>query len=342
MEDLNTPTMSNTKKEILEAYDELLKRKLESETKHPKEEKEQKQKQQTIKDAADLNAEGIVKGLGAIKLDIGTAIDKIEDELLKEFQKLKKLQEAIQLESDNLEDLYGIKANADSLAVLIAANKEKKELFETEMEEKKKTFETNRKEQQEVWTKEQQIRNEKWKEEEELRKKTLKREEEEYKYNLSIIRKKEEDTYLNKKETQERELAEKKQQVEKELIEREKNIAESELELEQLRKQVTDFPVILDKEINQAKKEISDLLNTQHKYEKNLYEKETTGEIRLLQQTISSLEAKIKEQEVLIDSLNKKTDTAGLQVQTIALKALESASASRQREKAKDRDTDED
>lgn len=36
MEKLNKPTMSNTKKEILAAYSELLKRKLETETKHPR------------------------------------------------------------------------------------------------------------------------------------------------------------------------------------------------------------------------------------------------------------------------------------------------------------------
>ena len=118
--------MTNTKKEILAAYDELLKRKLETETKQPKEEKAAQQKAATVKAAGDLSAEGIVKGVAGIKLDIGSALDKIEDTLLGEFQKLNRLQEAIQLESDHLEELYGIRANADSLAVLIALNIEPK------------------------------------------------------------------------------------------------------------------------------------------------------------------------------------------------------------------------
>jgi len=53
------------------------------------------------------------------------------------------------------------------------------------------------------------------------------------------------------------------------------------------------------------------------------------GEIKLLQQTISSLQSKIKEQDTLIASLNEKANTAGSQVQTIALKALDSATSLR-------------
>ena len=317
-----------------------MKRKLETETKHPKEEKAEKQKADTIRAASELSAEGIVKGLATIKLDIAAAIDKIEESLLKEFQKLNKLQEAIQLETDNLEDLYGIRTNADSLAVLIAANREKKTEFETEMKQKKDDFESNQQVQKQEWTKEQKERNERWKEEDELRKKTLKREEEEYKYNLSTTRKKEEDTYLSKKETQERELAEKRLTAEKELSEREKVIVEKESELENLVKQVSEFPKVLEKEVAQAQKAVEEQLTTKHKYERDIFERETQGENRLLQQTITSLEAKIKEQEALIAALNVKTDTAGQQVQTIALKALESASALRQREKSKERETE--
>lgn len=332
MEKLNKPTMSNTKKEILAAYSELLKRKLETEIKHPKEEKAEKQKTEIIKTAGDHSAEGIVKGLAGIKLDIVSSIDKIEESLLKEFQKLKKLQEAIQFESDNLEDLYGIRANADSLAVLIAANREKKAEFEIEMKAKKDDFEENIRGQKREWIKEQKERDEKWKEEDALRKKALKREEEEYQYELITTRKKEEDAYHNKKETQERELIQKRAIVEKELAEREKIVTEKEQELEELRKQVAEFPEVLEKEVIQAEKTLDEQLNARFEYERNLYQKEAQGENRLLKQTITSLESKIKEQETLIAALNARTDTAGLQVQTIALKALESASALRHRE----------
>lgn len=70
-------------------------------------------------------------------------------------------------------------------------------------------------------------------------------------------------------------------------------------------------------------------LTTKFRFEKDLAAKEMQGEIKLLQQTISSLQSKIKEQDSLIASLNEKANTAGSQVQTIALKALDSAASLR-------------
>ncbi|MFA5619323.1 MAG: hypothetical protein WDA08_03360 [Weeksellaceae bacterium] len=333
MKEIVKPTMTNTKKEILEAYEELLKTK--TETKQPKEMEVLKQKAETIKAATGFSPESVVKGLANIKLEIANSIDKIEEGLLQEFQKLEKLQKAIRFETENLEDLYGIRANADSLSVLIAANKAKKEEFDAEMTLRKSKFDEDIKNQQLIWEKEQKERNERWKEEDEIRKKNIKREEEEYQYNLSLTRKKEEDTYQNNKETQERVLAEMKTRVEKELNDREKTLMEREAELEELKSKVAEFPTLLNKEIEQAKRILTEQLTTQFKFEKELYEKENVGEIRLLQHTITSLEGKIKEQEQLIASLNRKSDTASEQVQSIAIKALESASAYR-KEDSKD------
>lgn len=323
------PAMTNTKKEILDAYNELLKKKEAESNKHPKEEKADKQKVETIKNAASLSSEGIVKGLAEMKLQISDSIDKVEDTLLKEFQKLEKLQEAIQYESDYLEELYGIKANADSLAVLLTANKEKKEVFEKEIDDRQRAFEEVMQEKKDGWQKEQKERDLRWKEEENDRKKAISREEDEYKYTKTVTRKKEEDDYQIKKAGQEKELADKKLSVEKALSEREKSVAEKEQELDSLRKQVVDFPATLDKEITTAKSQQEVQLSTQYKYEKDLFAKEMQGEIKLLQQTITSLQEKIKEQDNLISSLNDKANTAGSQVQTIALKALDSASSLR-------------
>ena len=124
-------------------------------------------------------------------------------------------------------------------------------------------------------------------------------------------------------------MIEKKQTVEKALEEREKLIAAKEEELENLRNQVAAFPAILEKEIATTRKQLEDQLTTRHQFEKDLFTKEMQGENKLLQQTISSLQSKIKEQDTLIASLNEKANTAGSQVQTIALKALDSAASLR-------------
>lgn len=323
------PSMTNTKAEILAAYTELMKKKEAENSKHPKEEKAEKQKEETVKTATALSAEGIVKGLADMKLNISVSIDKIEDTLLHEFQKLEKLQQAIGYESAYLEELYGIKANADSLAILLTANKEKKQAFETDMEQRKTIFDEIMQEKKQGWDKEQKEREQKWKEEESDRKKVISREEEEYKYAKTLNRKKEEDEYQAKKTAQEKELVEKKQTVEKALEEREKNVAAKEQELESLRNQVTAFPATLEKEIAGARKQLEEQLTTRYQFEKELFAKEMQGENKLLQQTISSLQSKIKEQDSLITSLNEKTNTASSQVQTIAMKALDSAASLR-------------
>ena len=78
-----------------------------------------------------------------------------------------------------------------------------------------------------------------------------------------------------------------------------------------------------------VREQLEERLTTKHQYERDMFTKEMQGETKLLQQTISSLQAKIKEQDSLVASLNEKANTAGSQVQTIALKALDSASSLR-------------
>lgn len=322
-------TATNTKTEILEAYNELLQKMQTESRKNPKEEKALEQKIETVKAAAALSAEGIVKSIANIKLEIASSLDKVEESLVQEFRKLEKLQQAIQYESAYLEDLYGIKANADSLAVLLMANKEKKQVFEKEIEEKKAVFDEVMQEKKQAWEKEQKERLQQWKEDDDAQKKNRKREEDDYRYNLSIARKKDEDDYNARKNAMEKELADKKQSVEKELTEREKIIAAKEAEFMELKKQVEAFPLTLDKAVADGRKQLEEQLTTRYKFEKEIFSKEMESEIKLLKQTISSLQTKIGEQELLINTLNEKTNTAGNQVQTIALKALEGAASLR-------------
>lgn len=85
------------------------------------------------------------------------------------------------------------------------------------------------------------------------------------------------------------------------------------------------FPATLEKEIATTRKQLEYQLTTRHQFEKDLFTKEMQVENKLLQQTISSLQSKIKEQDSLLAPLNEKANTAGSQVQTIALKAFDSA-----------------
>ncbi len=65
------------------------------------------------------------------------------------------------------------------------------------------------------------------------------------------------------------------------------------------------------------------------RHEKKLSAKEVEGDRKLSQQTIGALEKKLEEQEEQIRRLTQRADEATLQVQNIAVKAIEGALSTR-------------
>ncbi|MCX6272123.1 MAG: hypothetical protein NTU44_13065 [Bacteroidetes bacterium] len=351
MEKKITSTMP--KSEILEAYKELLEKVQNQKIEDPRVVKEIENKKETVKNASLHSSETIIKGIAELKLNIGNSLDKLEESLMTEYRKLSQIREAVEIETKNLDELYQIKVNADSLAALLMAQKEKRLQLEAEIQRKKEVFEEEKEETESKWAKEKKEREAMLKEQEALLKKQRQREEEEYQYNILIQKKKDEDAYLAKKSALEKEITEKKMAFEKELSEkkiafekevseREAFIAAKEKEWAELTKKVESFPSDLEKAIKQTEKAIQEKIETKYKFEAELTDKETEGERMLNKQIISNLEAKIKEQTTLIAQLTQKADYAGDQVNNIAVKALEGAANMRFQIKEKsERNTEE-
>lgn len=243
----------NTKNEILTAYEELLQKVQEKKTEEPKKIQEKQKQEAIVKNAAELSYEGIVKEIADLKVNLSSVLDKLGSSFVSEFKKFEELQQAIILEQKNLEDLYQLSANTDSLSVMLMAQKEKKEQFEqeiasrkTEFDEKikieKEKFEAETAEKRSLWKKEQEANLLKAKEESDELKKKRQREEEEFQYNLKISRKKEADLYEENKQKLDKELADKKVSFEKEFTEREAKVKEAENELKELRTRTAAFP----------------------------------------------------------------------------------------------------
>ena len=328
---------SSTKAQILEAYDEVLQQLQEKVADNPKELKEREEKQKLVEKATAKNEPEISKNISSLKTNVTEVLDKIEENLLNEHKRLSEIQDAIKVEKKNLEDLYGISANADTLAAILLAQKEKKQQFEEEMVQKEKdlidsldtkkiTFEEVTAKAKDQWEAEKIEIQSGLKEEKERIAKERKREEEEYQYNLKLNRKKEQDIYEQKKANQDRELVEKKAAFEKEIVEREKAVLETEVELKTLRQKAEQFPKDLEKAVKETEKQVAEALESQYKFEKELLAKETEGELKLGNQTINTLENKIKEQENQIKQLSQKADSSEKTVKDIAIKALDSAS----------------
>lgn len=340
MEKQKEISAKSTKNEILEAYNDLLKKIQEDKPLDRLAEKKKEGDKEIVKAASQNSIEKIVKGLAEIKLDIGNVLDTLEEKLITEYKKLTELQQAIGIEQKELDEIHEIKVNADSLAALMQAQKEKRSLFEKEMEETKNSFESEMTQKRLSWKKEQEDYEISKKERDAKIKKERDREEEEYNYNLQMTRKKDNDIYEAKKAalekelnerrvTVEKELNDKKVALEKELSERQAMLSSKEKEFEDLKTQVEEFPKKLEKVIKDTEKSVIESIETKYKHEAELFAKEAEGEKRLNQQLISALETKIKEQEEYVRQLNKKADEAGRQVQNIAIKAIEGAASQR-------------
>lgn len=331
------PTSKSTKNEILAAYDELLKKVTDNKTEEPKKLQETQKQEAVVKKAEALSNETIIKGIAGLKVEITSSLDKLGEKFAEEYKKFDELQQAIQTEKKNLEDLYQLSASTDSLSVMLLAQKEKREQFElemaarkTELDEKMKTekerFEIEMAEKRVLWKKEQDILLEKQKEENEKTAKTRKRDEEDYNYTLQLARKKESDLYEEKKQKLEKELSDKKTAFEKAVTERETNLKIAENELAELRKKNEAFPAELEKAVTLAVKTATEKTETIFGFEKELREKEIAGELKLKEQTIQTLNAKIKDLEASQKELSQKTVTAETSVKDIAMKAIEHSS----------------
>lgn len=316
----------NKKNEILDAYNALLSKIKETrpESVQIQEEKKQKQENEIVGKASIMTLERIINNLAGTKVMVGQTLDALEQKLIEEHRKFNELQTATKITSTDLEELHNIKQEADSLSALILAQKEKRELFEQEMALFRKNFEQEKREAREAWAKERELQDREQHEKELVEKRNQLRAEEEYTYNLQLERKKDRDAYQLNKQNLEKELAEKRATVLKDLEEREIAVKTHEEEFKNLKIQAQKFPQELEFAVKETENTVRVTLEKQHQHQMDLLLKDIDGERKLSQQIIASLQSKIQEQEALVKQLTQKANEASQQVQSIALKALES------------------
>lgn len=316
----------STKAEILKAYDALLKNVQTAKANVPKQVQEEKQKKETLEKVADTSNDGIVKDITTFKSSLNNSLDEIQQNLTHEFKKLEEIRAAISIEKKSLEELYSLSANTDSLATMLLVQKEKKESFEKTMKEKEDAFAHEVAIKKEEWELEKNKQKLAEKEYIDDLNKRRKREEDEYLYAVKIKRQKEQDEYETKKNQLEKELADKKERFEQEILSRELNLKNAEAELMELRKYNAEFPAKLEKALKDKEAEVIQRLQTKYEFDMKLMEKQNEADIRLRDQTIASLQEKIKEQQVQLKEYTDKANRAEENVKDIAVKAIENAS----------------
>ncbi|NDH69578.1 MAG: hypothetical protein EBY22_17130, partial [Gammaproteobacteria bacterium] len=117
--------------------------------------------------------------------------------------------------------------------------------------------------------------------------------------------------------------------LEQEFATREATIVVQEQEFNHLKQKAEKFPEELQNSIQDTSNTVIERLTFKFDYETKLAQKEVEGERKLFQQMITALEAKVMQLESQAKHLSDKTNQANLQVQDIAVKAIESASMQR-------------
>jgi hypothetical protein len=233
------------------------------------------------------------------------------------------------------------------LAALLMAQKVKRDEFEASLAAKRLTFEQQLEsdkqqldgeiqQKREQWKKEKTVAELQTKEENEVLKKKREREEEEYTYNLQLLRKKEADTYQEHKLKLDKELTDKKTSFDADIAVREAKVTEAEAELKLLRQKAETFPNELDKAVASAVNAATEKYQTEYGFAKELTAKQMEGEMKLKEQTIQTLQAKIQDLDAIIKELTTKATTAEASVKDIAIKAIESSSKLQLVEKTKE------
>ncbi|PMB17909.1 hypothetical protein [Fischerella thermalis] len=330
------PNERNTKSEILEAYNEILKEKaaLKSQLEQLAKERNSVQKNQinsTIENKAMSNQavtiqqkmNFTIESLAKIQLGFGSAANELSEQLTTQASKLAEIRQLVENEVQQLKELHNLEISEDILDNLIQTYEENAKAYQEEFSQRSETLMQAHQELRQAWEKEKEDYRISIKERDENLKKTRQRDAEEYKYNLELQRKLEMDEYEQQQKTLYKELEEFRQEIEKQWSEREKAIAEKEKQFEEYKAKVEAFPKEKEAAIKKATEEGRSIANYQAKVKADLFAKEVEGQKRFYEQRLQSLEQTINNQETRIQNLSKQLESALKQVQDLAVKAIE-------------------
>jgi hypothetical protein len=329
---------TNTKQEMLDAYNELqqqLQEKRVEELK-PEDKIEEKKAMKLVETGDSLSVDGVMKDIGNLKLEMGKVFTGLADQLQQEVSKYNAVKQAISIKEEELKEIFEIQKTASSLNALMEVQRRKRDEFEEEMAEIKedltREIETLRLE----WEKEKKLHTLEIRERDSSESKQREREKEEYQYALQrerqLARNQFEDEkagYEEEKARLEKEIAEKKEGMEKEFSAREESIRQSEQELKELRGKVAAFPGELEAAIAREAKVAVDRVKLEAKNREELLNKESEGERNVFTTRIAALENKVKEQSETIAKLAQQHEKAYSQVQEIAIRAVEGSSGAK-------------
>lgn len=335
-------TMANTKKDMLQAYQRLLKRLQAQEKDEMKPEKAAAQRKLAgaVAVADATSSTGIARQIASLKTEIGRTLNELADQLEQETAKYAQVKVAVAAAEADLREIYDIEKAASSLAALLEAQREQRAQFETKMTADREQLESEIATYREAFDNEVKLQRELWKKEKTEYATSIKerdaddekrrnRSKEEWQYQFEREKQLAMEQRQHELAAIDREIELKKEQLDKVLAEREQAVASSEAELQTLRAQADGFPAQLEQAVAQAVQQTTARLERERTFAIDLSQKESAGETNVLKARIESLTQTVEKQAEQIAKLSKQLEHSYGQVQDIALKAIDGSSRSR-------------
>ncbi len=343
--DIPKISSSSTKKQIIDAFNQL-KKQYEERQKvvlEPERVKEEKKKQEVVQVAEKTVSEGIDQKINDLKITFSKTLSELAKRLNEETEKYKQIKQAIEYKNNEFKEIYEIEHEASTLAALLEAQRQKKEEFDIETRHKRETFErefAERKEKLEneisttrvAWEKEKAQYGAANKESREIEEKERLRSKEEFAYNFKRENEQKKNQLNDELQQLEKELTLKREEFDKtvatkegELREREERIAQREQQVDDLQRRVDNFPEELEAKIQGEIKDVSERLKLAALNNEKLLKAQTEGEKNVLTAKIEVLERLVQSQQGEIETLSVKLEEAYGKVQDIAVKAVDSS-----------------
>lgn len=320
-------SISSTKQEMLDAYNNVLRHlqeKSQVELK-PEEEAVRKKSKEIVEVADTLSSEGAVKGIGSLRLEIGKMLTQLSDLLEQEVDKYKKVKQAIEVKEKDFQEIYEIDKSALTLAALIEVQSQKRKEFELEMAVEKEGLAREIQMITVEREKEKKVYDSKIKERDADDLRLKQKEKEEYEYGFKREQQLARNKFEDEKLKLEKDIQFKKEAVDKELSAREKLVSEKEEKLNELEKKIAGFPKEIELSVNKAVKETADKIQLEAHNKEELFKKSFEGERNVFLAKIESLERMTKEQKEQIIKLSQQLENAYKKVEDIAVKTVEGA-----------------
>ena len=306
-------TMKSTKQEIMEAYEEAMKKIAESES----------GKDDPVAAAKAENDKKIIESAQMI----------VEDNILNPviIERYENLKTAIEMKNKELQELYGIETKANSLVAMINAYKDK----EIELKDK---YNAKTKELDDEFTKKELILKEEiaslekskedlinkiQNESNELTKslnKKHKREEEEYEYNLKRSRRVENDRWEDEKAAREKELTEREAAVKAD----EAELADRTSYIEELEKKVEEIPVLIQDAKDKALAEGKAKADKSNAFEVRALKQQNDYNTQILEDKVDRLYSEVDSLKAEKANLQAKLDDAYAQMRELAAETVKS------------------